>query len=1274
MDRRTRTAAVSTTATVLCIGVDCSPAALRAAVTGSEGEVERADGALLAIFGSLSGALAAATLAERRAVGRRGPRIGIAHGEVVRRPGALEGSAVEEAVRLAGQAERGHVLVGDAVELLAGSGHRFGRRPGHAAELQWEGDGGAPMPDGLLAATRRSACVGRRRELELLLRDLDAVRFGERRVVLLTGEPGIGKTRLAAEAGLAAHARGALVLYGRTDEGIASPYQALAEALGHLVSNAPAGVLESAGPALGRLARLVPAVRERGAVAGAPEAGHGGERYVLFGAVGSLLSAASARQPVVLVLDDIHWADVPTVLLLNHLLAIPGRPRLLVIATSRPVEPAQGPELFGSLAQLRRDERVEEVELKGLGEDDVLDLVQELAGAELEEAERVYARALHRETDGNPLFVSEVIRGLGGRDEIAAAAAALERGGGSATLAAPASLRELIVARAAALGPETLAALEAAAVVGRGFDSGLLARVAELDDERIADVLDGAERAALVVPVAGGPGRFAFHHLLIGHTLYEHIGAARRARLHRRVGQALEELAGEPAGAAAAELARHWAEAHPPDRERALRYAELAGRHALREIDPDAAVRWLGQALALHGTAQDGRRCSLLIALGVAQRKHGDARFRETLLDAARLGRSLGEPKLLVRAVIENTRGFVSDAGQVDTERVAMIEAALEAAGDRDSPERAVLLGMLAFELSFEPERERRVAAADEALAVARRLDDARTLCYVLGARSMPIWGPETLDERLACTAESVRLADGLGDPLARFHALHWRGVALVQTGEMVELRRVVRRQRELAGRLGEPSARWLARYDEATVATIAGRLAEAERLAAEALEIATDSGQPDALSLYASQLTNIRYDQGRLAELQPMIAETAAENPGIPSFRALLALAYLEGELPIEASELLAAERVDVLPRDMTWLACVVLWALVCAAVGDAARAEALYAQLQPYGDQVVYTGISAWGDVDHALGRLATVAGRHDDAARHLAASTARYTEIGAPVWLARVTLDEASLLLAREGPGDRGRARELLQQAEAEARRLGAAGIEHRATVLLGHERATSAMSAPALRAAAAAPGAKEPHSARLAGLVREGEMWTLTHRGGSFHLKDSKGLGYLARLLGAPHTEVHVVELQAGAPAPELRADAQGGGTWLDAEAKRAYRARLAQLEDDLAEAERFNDVERAARAREERELIGRELARAVGLGGRDRPARSAAERARVNTTRAIRAAIHRIEECDPSLGRHLDRAVRTGTFCVYDPAPQDEVTWAMNNVHPEGTPT
>jgi AAA ATPase domain len=1260
-------APLSTTATVLCVQLECSPRALRTALSGIDGEAARIGGALLGVFGSVDAALGAAALAERRGAGARAPRIGIAHGEVLRRDGSLEGSAAEQAARLAGRATGGQVLVGDVVELLAQHGYRFVRRAGGveappAWELVWESAAGVPLPDPLLAAGAHGSFVGRDTELDALRDRLASVRAGERRVTLLAGEPGIGKTRLAAEAGLAAHAQGACVLYGRCDEGLGIPYQPFAEALEHLVAHAPFELLESAGAALGELADLVPLIRERVTVPDASEPGLAGERYVLFGAVAALLSAASAREPVVLVLDDLQWADPPTVALVRHLLAVPSRPRLLVIGTHRAAEPGPSPELATAFSQLRRDERVEERELDGLGEHDVVTVVEELAGAELGAPERRYARALHRETDGNPLFVSELVRDLGGREEIARAAAALADGGDLAPLDAPASLRELIAARAARLGAEALAVLEAAAVVGREFDTNLLVHVVGVDGARLAEVLDAAERSALVAPVAGRSGRFAFQHPLIGHTLHDHLGTARRARLHRAVGEALE-LEGDSSPARAPELARHWSAASPPDPERALRYAEQAGRHALEQLNPQAAAGWLRQALELHGPENDAHRCALLIGMGTAQRKQGDPGFRETLLDAARLARRLEETELLVRAAIQNTRGFVSASGEVDSERVAMLEAALEAAGPEDSRERAVLLGMLASELTFAPDRERRVALSDEAVAVARRVGHPRVLCHVLSARSVPLWAPETLDDRLASSEESVRLADVIGDPLAQFHALHWRAVALVQAGEIAETLRVVRRKSDLARRLGEPSATWQARYDEANLAILGGRLEEAERVATEALEIAVESGQPDALPFYANQLTNIRYDQGRLAELQPLIAETAAANPGIPAFRSLLALTYVEADLLPDAAELLSAERLEELPRDPTWLAGMVLWTKVCAAVADADRAALLYEWLAPFADQVVYTGISAWGDVDHALGRLATVLTRHEDAARHLEASADRYERIGAPVWLARAAVDEAFLLLTRERTGDRERARELLHEAQREGRRLGAAGIEQRATALLGHEQATSVLAAPALRQAGPVAGDGEHPGKRRASLVREGELWTLTHAGQAFHLKDSKGINYLTRLLGSPHTEVHVMDLQGGGAAAGLPAE-DSAGAWLDAQAKQAYRERISELEEELAEAERFNDSERAARARLEREQIGRELAHAVGLGGRDRPAASAAERARVNATRAIRTAIRRIEECDPALGRHIDRAVRTGTFCVYDPSPQDEVTWEL----------
>jgi hypothetical protein len=806
----------------------------------------------------------------------------------------------------------------------------------------------------------------------------------------------------------------------------------------------------------------------------------------------------------------------------------------------------------------------------------------------------------------------------------------------------------------------------------------VLREVVSLGDEELAAALDNAERASLVAPVPAAPGRFAFAHPLIATTLYEQQGAAQRGLVHRRVAEALERLASGNPEARAPELARHWNEAVPADRERALRYAELAGRRALRQHEPGAAARWYARAIELRGAlggTEDRDHCELLIGLGIARRRQGDAGFRETLLAAARLAHRLGETDLLVQAALANTRGFVAASGVVDEERVALQEAALEALGDEDSAERAMVLATLAAELSFDPDPARRQELSDEAVATARRVGDARTLCHVLSARFVPVWRPDTLAERLEDSAESVRLADELGDPVAQFRSIHWHGVALVEAARTDEAGRAVDREAALADRLGDPTARWLATYDRANLAIIAGRLEEAERLAGDALAIGMESGQPDAGPFYASQLTNIRYEQGRLAELQPMIAETVANNPGIPGFRGLLALACLEGDLDAEAAELLAAERLELLPRDLTWLAANVLWAHVSAGVADERQAPLLYERLSPYAGQLVYTGISIWGDVDHALGRLAAVLGRHEDAERHFVTSSERYAACGAPLWLAHVALDEASLRLARGAAGDRQRARALVETALTESRRLGAGQLERRATVLRERERAVDVL-ATARTAAPPPPLPREPVAAareRTASLRRDGEVWSLRSPAGTFHLKDAKGLAYLARLLADPHQEVHVLDLQSApvaapaAPAEvsELALAADDAGAVLDPEAKEAYRQRLEDLEEEIAEAERFGDPERAARAREEREAIAHELSAALGLGGRDRRAASTAERARVNATRAIRKAIGRIEECDSALGQHLDRAVRTGTFCAYDPSPQDEVAWELD---------
>ncbi len=1265
----------------MSVAIGCTPDSQRAAVAGHVGELVERDGMLLAEFESVSAALAAAVQAQERAHGRRAPRIGIAHGRLVRRADGLEGLAADEALRLAGAAAEGEVLVGDVVRVLADAAHAFEVRPLDVTETPasaWRlvlGAGtGVPLPAPLRGDPARFPFVGRDAELGAILGALAALGPGERSAFLVSGEPGIGKTRLVSEAALAAHAGGAVVLYGRSDEGVGQPYQPFAEALTHFVTHSPAAAtIEAAGAR--ELAALVPALGDQAGVARPP--GAAGERYLLFSAVASLLTAASREVPLLLALDDLQWADEPTVLLLRHLLMAPGSLRLLVIAGYRPG--GQGPAT--TLAELRRDERVRELALSGLGDEQIAALVEQTAGEALDERERAFAGALQRDTGGNPLFAGEVLRSLGDRNALRRAVDELAD---TEALPAPPTVRELIVARAARLGSDVERALAAAAVIGGEFDLDAVLAVATFEAEdsqaaaRLAVAIDAAADARLVQPADDRSGRFRFRHGLIRTTLYEEQGPARRGLLHRRAAEYLEGRVEQRPGPWAAALGEHWREAIPADPERALRWATFAGQHALDQLEPHAATRWHTRALKLldaGGYGDDRRRAQLLIGLGIAQRQRGNAGFRETLLAAARLANRLEETDLVVGAALANTRGFVSASGAVDEERIAILHGALELVGEEDSRERALLLATLASELSFAPGFERRLALSDEAVAIARRVGDAATLCRVLSARFVPVWVPETLDDRLASSQESVRIADELGDPLAQFAAIHWHGVALVQAGRIEAARRAVEREGALAAKLGEPTTRWLALYDAANLAIVAGRLADAEQLAGEALASGLEGGQPDARSFHANQLMNIRYEQGRLAEQQPLIAALVRDNPGIPALRALLALSCLEAGLRDEAAELLTTESLSELPRDVTWLAGQVIWAHVCAGVGDADRAASLYARLEAFAAQIAYTGISAWGDVDHALGRLAALLGRYDDAERHLLASAERYQRAEAPIWLARAAVDEAAVRLERGAPGDAEHARPLLELAMGEGRRLGAMNVTRRAESLARHERAAAVLAA--IPRTARVRDTSQAEDSQLAdaavALRRSGDVWTLHSAAAELHFKDSKGLRYLARLLSDPHAEVHVLELTGSPPEPvpaggvaelDLRRPAGDAGVLLDPKAKHAYRLRLEDLDQEIAEAERFNDPERGARAQAEREAIAHELAAAVGLGGRDRVAASAAERARVNATRAIRKAIGRIEQGDAALGGHLARAVRTGTFCAYDPAPQDELRWEL----------
>jgi tetratricopeptide (TPR) repeat protein len=1213
-------------------------------------------------------------------------------------PGVLRIAAAAEAGRddrLCALAGAGQILVDTALwealrdvdELELGEPRRLGG-PDAAAEIRWH-----PLPEPVvplparLEVARPERFVGRGDELSRLEPVISRAAHGGRQVVLLGGEPGVGKSRLARELAVAAHARGSTVLQGRCDEDLRMPYQPFVEALSHLVDHAADAVLERhVAEHGGELGRLVTTFARRLPDAPAPRQADGDtERYLLFSAVAGLLAAEQAQRPVVLFLDDIQWADTPTLLLLRHLVAADPRLRLTILATFRSTELDDEHPLAKLLADLHREPEVTRVDLAGLEAADVAELARNARGGELDSAALDAAHALQRRTSGNAFFVTEMLRQ---GDELVGARV-------------PGSVRDVLERRLQRLGDRVREPLAAAAVIGQEFDLELVGRMVDEDVDAVATAVDAAADAALVVAPRRPGDRYAFAHALIVTTLYEGLGPARRARMHRRAAEALEAMCGEGESAPPArvgELARHWLNAEPADLGKALRYTRLAGEHAVAQLAPDDGVRWFHEGLGLFeqlGGGEDATRLDLLLGLGDAQRQAGDPEFRTTLLEAAALARRLQDGPRLVRAVLANSRGFVSASGVVDDERLHALEDALEAVGDGDRPDRALLLATLASELAFSPaDRARRVALSDDALALARRLDDPAALSRVLSLRFVTLWMPETLQERLANSDENVAAARRTGDPVAEFHAVHWRAAAFVEAGRLGDAWRDVEHEAELAERLGQPTMRWLATYDHGNLEIIGGRLAEAEQHAHEALQIATLSAQPDALSFFTSQLTNIRYEQGRLAELQPLIAQVVADNPGIPAFRAVLALACCEGDLDDEARRLLAHEtstRFSELPPDVTWLPGLAIYAEVAAHLQDAAAAEVLYGLLAPWSGQVVYSGISAWGCVDHHLGAVAAVIGRYAEAEEHLRAAAERNAALRAPIWVARTELATARLLLLRDGPGDRERGRALLERAASAAQRLGSATLARRAAGLLGYEKALSALPIPVMpnpgaRAARMPPpaGPREPEAPRerdtapVATLRLEGEIWTVTGAE-TVRLKDRKGLQYLATLLERPDVEVHAIDLVGGPIDAAARgrgaaattgngdltvADGGDAGALLDDAAKAAYRQRLDELREDLDEAERFHDVERAARLREELDFISAELARAVGLGGRDRRAGNAAERARVNVTRAIRGAVRAIAEHDARLGHHLERSVRTGVFCAYQPGPEGPDTWRV----------
>jgi class 3 adenylate cyclase len=1024
---------------------------LREALEGTGGrEVKDTGDGIVAVFDSASAGVNFSVAAQqafevrnRRADPPMRIRVGMNHGDADAENGDYHGMTLIEAARLCDAAAADQILVTEVVRALVGARHEAGFEPAGELDLKgipdpvaafavrWEPTvaetASATLLPRRLRRASREGYVGRHSALAKLAALSSLSAEGAQQIALLAGEPGIGKTRLATQAALVEAEVGSRILFGHCDESLRVPHGPWIDIFGHLVDQASPELLERhVARHGGQIARLAPALGSRVDDLPPPtDTDHETERYLMWGAAAGLLEEASEEAPLLLILDDVHWADGPSLALLRWIVDEVPAARLLTIATYRDAEPSSNPELAGWLADLRRAPNVTRLDLDGLSAAELGELMAEAAGVEIDAGGRELAEGLLGETGGNPFFAAEVVAHL---LESGAVSAIPEEGwvrrDPGADLRLPVSVREVVAQRIERLGPSTGEALRAAAVIGRDFEVALLAATLGEDEDDLLEVLDAALAARVVAEQPARPGWFSFTHALINHTLYEDLRSTRRARLHRAVAEAIERgpWAEE---SRLGELAQHWGAAGGEDLTKAATYAARAGEHDLEELAPVVALGWFERALELLDSSpgpDPSLRCRALLGLGKARRQIPDKTYLDPLVEAVAIARELGDFGMMSEAALSLSRAETEINGSVDQVRVEALEGALEILPPPEASTRARLLVALAVELQFGGGAERRVALCTEALALAREGTDKRALAQVLGGYCDALQVPETRAERSRLGEEQRSLAEGLADPDLRFWA-HWH--LSVTAGEVADFGAVDEHLAvlwKIAEALGRPTLMHTLKVMTCARRRVAGDLKGAEELA---LDAAASSDNP---WIVAGQMGGIRWEQGRFAEVVEAVAQMVGQ-PGAPSgFEAgMVNLLHAAGDE--EEARLIfdrrAARGFRELPRDSSWPVNITGWAYGAHLLDARAAASEIYEILLPLEGRYVWDSANSYGPYAYYLGGLATTM-EEPRAATHFERSIEISDSIPAPLYAARSRIGLARLL----GPADVERSRALLE----------------------------------------------------------------------------------------------------------------------------------------------------------------------------------------------------------------------------------------------------
>ena len=833
--------------------------------------------------------------------------------------------------------------------------------------------------------------VGRAREMSALVEAAANTIDAGPRVVLVTGEAGIGKTTL-----VAAFARehcvpsGWTVLYGRCDEFVREPFQPFRGILGRIVDDlAPEDLVAHAASCGRDLATLVPQLEQLVPTVGRDVANDPRTaRHLLFEAVVDVVRRTSARAPLMIVFDDVHWAEPTGVQLLRHLVHhVAGAP-VLVVVSYRDTSDAQEGHLRAAAADLSRVGAVR-IELGGLDQGELGDLVRARLGTSIDDDVASVAELLGAETAGNPLFAEQLLQHWNG-------SARLEMRQGQVRVSSldlsqvPSTLRDLVWHRVSTLGPDMQPVLTAAAVLGEQFEEAVLGAMIGIGTRELAPLLDRAAAAGLVANDPTAPGTSRFAHALVAHALAAELGTRARTQLHADAFAALLRVPAAPSVRRPPRLAHHAACAGLVDE--AQRWATAAADDALANLAPGEASVWFERALD-HATTlgrPDAIRADLLVRLGEARYRAGNPTALDTLHEAAALAERCGADDVLIRAALIIDPGSLVRFGRFGPSQLAIAEAALAKVADDDRVTRARIMALLAQSLVYTDQAARRTEAATEALALARASGDRSLIARITPDLLMALWAPGRAASRSALAKEATEIVDELGDPglsATLYYAAH---TAAVCAGDAARARLCLDRLHSVAEDVGEPRARWMASIVDAFVATMAGEFAEAERVIAASFELGTEIGEPESWTIFAGQSFAVGTFAGRHAELLPLVQGVIDSQQSVElTFgiaHAIICVEVGQTEGPRQLLRQAVCDQFSAIPADLTGTTALLGYAVLALELEDTEAAAMLLPEILPLAGEVSFNGLTSQGPIAAYAGKLLSLLGDHSEAERYL------------------------------------------------------------------------------------------------------------------------------------------------------------------------------------------------------------------------------------------------------------------------------------------------